>query len=91
MDLEEIKTKIAERYGEKKASHIITMIMPMILADFYKMLQAAKPNLPVKEEYYLDDNSSVIELMGYGCLPGKEPKVITIGIDHIRIWTNSDL
>ena len=88
MDLEAVRIKIAERYGEKRASYITTLLMPMILSDFYKMLKDAKPKLPVKEEYHLDDNSSIIELMGYGCKPGEEPRVERVSIDHILIWQN---
>ena len=91
MDLEEVRQKIAERYGEKRANHIATLLMPMIISDFYKMLRDAKPNLPVKEEYHLDDNSSVIEMMGYGVKPGEEPKVARVSIDHILIWQNKHL
>ena len=91
MDLEAVRQKIAERYGDKRASYITTLLMPMILADFYKMLTAAKPNLPVKEEYHLDDNSSLIELLGYGVKPGQEPKVASVSIDHILIWRNEHL
>ena len=91
MDLEEVRIKIAERYGDARASHITTLLMPMILSDFYKMLTSAKPNLPIKEEYHLDDNSSVIELMGYGVRPGQTPKVASVSIDHILIWRNQHL
>ena len=88
MDLEEVRAALAERFGEQRANHIAAMIMPMIISDFYKMLKAAKPNLPVKEQYYLDDNTSMIELTGYGPLPGRDPKIATVSIDRILIWTN---
>ncbi len=88
MDMEAIRDALAERFGQKRANHIATMLMPMIQADFYKMLKAAKPNTPVKEEYHIDDNTSVIEMQGYGCKPGAEPKVARVSIDHIQIWVN---
>ncbi len=86
MDLEAVREKLAIRYGEKRANHIVVMIMPMIIADFYKMLKAAKPNLPVKEEYHLDDDSGVIEMFGYGVVPGEEPKVMRMCMDHIEFY-----
>ncbi len=93
MDLEEVREKLAERIGEERANHIAVMIMPMIIADFKKMLIAAKPNFPVKEEYYLDDNSSVIEMYGYGVGEGADPlsRFARMCIDHLEIWRNPDL
>ncbi len=93
MDLEEVREKLADRIGEERANHITVMIMPMIIADFKKMLKAAKPNIPVKEEYYLDDNSSVIEMFGYGVGEGADPltKFAKMCFDHIEIWKNPEL
>ncbi len=93
MDLEEVRQKLAERMGEQRANHIAVMIMPMIISDFKEMLVKAKPNTPVKEEYYLDDNTCVIELSGYGVGEGADPitRFARVCVDHIEIWRNEQL
>ncbi len=89
MDLEEVRVALTERIGEQKANHIVTMIMPMVIAAINKMLKAAKPTLPVKEEYHIDDNTSVIEMFGFGCREDETPRVERVCMDRIEIWKNT--
>ena|GEM_PF-5449250 len=91
MDLEAVREKMALRIGEQKANHIVTMIMPMIISDFYKLLTKAKPNNPVKEEYRIENNTITIEVYGYGVKPGESPQIARVCMDRLELWKNENL
>ena len=51
-------------YGQGKGFKVYTTIMPGILADFNKMLNAAPAGKEVTEEYHLEDGKGVIIMSG---------------------------
>lgn len=50
--------------GPDKLSHFQVTVLPQILADFYKTLQAQSPGRTASEQYRMDDGSMEIELKG---------------------------
>ncbi len=66
-------------YGKGKGFKVYTTIMPGILADFNKMLNAAPAGKEVTEEYHLEDGKGVIIMSGHRTADGQitmKPRII---------------
>lgn len=69
----QVINKLKEIYGEAEGIRIYMTVMPGILADFRKMLDAAKPGSGISEEYILEDKKASLKLHGH---KGKDDIVI---------------
>ena len=62
--MQELTEQIEKKVGKKKLPHYQTVILPQIMADFYKMLKEAQNGKHVREEYRIEDGSMTIILEG---------------------------
>ena len=57
--------KLKQIYGPSEGVRVYMTVMPGILADFRKMLGAAKKGEEVSEEYILEDKKAVLKLRAH--------------------------
>ncbi len=69
--MKQLEDRISARVNGHELVHYKTVILPRIVADFYKQLSAAGVNIPVNEEYCMEDGSMVIVLKGIKDNAGK--------------------
>ncbi|MCR5000448.1 MAG: hypothetical protein K6A71_01480 [Lachnospiraceae bacterium] len=62
--MQELIIQIENRAGAERAAHYQTVILPQIIADFYRMLKDAPIGKPVREDYRMEDASMTIILEG---------------------------
>lgn len=62
--MENLTKQIENKIGKQKLPHYLTVIIPQITADFYKMLKAAPIDQSVREEYCMEDASMTIVMEG---------------------------
>ncbi len=64
MDAQAVIGRLNRIYGADKGFRIYAVVMPGILKDFRRMLEAAAPGETVREEYRLEDGKAAIFLTG---------------------------
>lgn len=62
--MQELLRQIEEKAGKEKTAHYQTVILPQIIADFYKMLNNAPVGELVREDYHMEDESMTIIFEG---------------------------
>ena len=62
--MKKLTEEIGRIAGVEKVSHYQVVVLPQILANFYKMLQKQTFGIAVREQYRMEDGSMTIELCG---------------------------
>ena len=62
--MKQLMADVERIVGPEKISHYQVTILPQILADFYKTLQAQRAGNTAREQYRMEDGSLEIELSG---------------------------
>ena len=82
MDLwmKKLTEEIERIVGTEKLSHYQVVVLPQILADFYKMLQDQPVGKKTSEQYRMEDGSMEIELKGEKLADG------SVKVSDARAW-----
>lgn len=62
--MQELIKQIENSTGAERAAHFQTVILPQIIADYYRMLKEAPIGKPIREDYRMEDASMTITLEG---------------------------
>ena len=62
--MQKLNKEIGDIVGEEQLSHYRIIVLPQILADFYKMLKDQPVNKIIKEQYRMENGKLEIEISG---------------------------
>ena len=71
-----LNEELAKVYGEKEALRVSVTVLPGILGDFRRMLEASLPGTAVREEYRMEDGRITLYLEGRAEGAGKGKRLL---------------